>query len=289
MRRLLFGVEFCQHLIGSAEDVAAAARLARERGWGLSLLTSYVTDGFLERTRELVAVLAEEGPSPELVVNDWGVLRMARREFPNVALVLGRGLNRQVRDPRLPDVGPEHLGGDAPPDAWRGGSIGSAGFRALIRRLGVTRVATDVPMQGALPLGADGLPGQVHLPWGMVASGRICMVNAYGKPPSVRLVPPLVCDAPCRRYTLQLRAPWTRREEADALPVPDGAFIPLTKLLNRRRNELPEPTSDAAPRFWQKGNTHFYRLEDEALTRALRWAEQEPSIDRIVVEPDLPM
>ena len=286
--RLLFGSEFCQHLIPSTDDVAAAANLARERGLGLTLLTSYVTDDFLERTAERVAVLAG-APDPEVVFNDWGVLRQVRREHPGVGLVLGRGLNRQVRDPRLPDVGPEHLGGDEPPAAWGGSSIGSASFRALLRKLGVQRVASDVPLQGATPIGADGLPCQVHLPWGMVASGRICLVSAYGKPASVRLVPPLACDAPCRRYTLNLRAPWTRREQAGALPVPEGSFIPLTRLLNRRRNELPEPASDPAPRFFQKGNTHFYRLRGEALDRALAWAVEEPSVDRVVVEVDLPM
>ncbi len=263
--------------------------LAQERGLGLTLLTSYVTDEFLERSAALVAVLAAQGPDPEVVFNDWGLLRLVRREHPGVRLVLGRGLNRQVRDPRLPDVGPEHLGGDEPPAAWQGSSIGSASFRALLRRLGVARVASDVPLQGAAPLGDDGLPCQVHLPWGMVASGRICLVNAYGKPASVRLVPPLACDAPCRRYTLTLRAPWTRREDADALPVPEGAFIPLTRLLNRRRNDLPEAKTDPAPRFFQKGNTHFYRLESDALERALQWAVTERSIDRVVVELDLPM
>lgn len=289
VRRLYFGVAFCQHLLPSPEDAVAAALLARERGWGLTVLTPYVTDAFLDRTREVIAALVQaDAPDLEVVVEDWGLLRVLRRDFPQLRRILGRGLNRMTRDPRVPDVGPEHLGGDQPPPSWGGSSLGSAAFQALLRRLGVERAETDVPLQGPGPMGSP-LPTAVHLPYGMVASGRICMVSAYGKPPSVRFTPPLACDAPCRRTTLTLRAPWSRRDEAAALPVPEGAFIPLTRLLNRRRNALPAPEADPAPRFIQKGNTHFYELTGSQLTAALAWARSEPSVDRIVVEVDLPM
>lgn len=288
--RLYFGVGFCQHLLPPVEDALAAADWAAERGWGFTFVTGYVTDAFLARTMECVdALVAAGAPDLEVVVDDWGVLRAVRARHPHVGLVLGRGLNRQVRDPRVPDVGPEHLGGDAPPASWGGSSLGSAAFVALMRRLGVTRAEVDVPLQGLNP-GESGLPSAVHLPFGMVATGRICMVSAYGKPPSTRFVPPLACDAPCRDVTLTLRAPWSRREAgAEALPVSEGAFIPLTKLLNRRRNALPEADTDPAPRFLQKGNTHFYELEGERLDAALAWAQAEESVDRIVVEVDLPM
>ncbi|MCO4770873.1 MAG: hypothetical protein KDA24_12645 [Deltaproteobacteria bacterium] len=299
VKRLYFGVGFCQHLLSPAEDAIAAAELAAERGWGLTYITSYVTDAFLTKTMDVVAALvAAQAPDLEVVVDDWGVLRRVRGEHPTVRLVLGRGLNRMVRDPRVPDVGPEHLGGDEVPTSWGGSSLGSAAFRALLRRFGVKRGEADVPLQG-LTAGAtgdtggapaEGMATAVHLPYGMVASGRICMVSAYGKPPSTRFVPPLACDAPCRDTTLTLRAPWSRRDEgAEALPVSEGAFIPLTKLLNRRRNALPEPKDDAAPRFLQKGNTHFYELDGDRLDAALAWAKAEPTVDRVVVEVDLPM
>jgi hypothetical protein len=259
-----------------------------------------VTDAFLERTDALVAALVDaEAPDLEVVVDDWGVLRRVRARYPTARLVLGRGLNRMVRDPRIPDVGSEHLGGDEVPASWRGSSLGSSAFLALLRVLGVARGEADVPLQGLTTGGTgdeeappppDPLPTAVHLPYGMVATGRICMVSAYGKPPSTRFVPPMACDAPCRAVTLTLRAPWSRREAgAETLPVAEGAFIPLTKLLNRRRNQLPEPASDPAPRFLQKGNTHFYELEGDRLAAALAWARAEPSVDRVVVEVDLPM
>ena len=293
VRRLYFGVGFCQHLLVPHDDAVAAAHVAREQGWGFTFLTGYVTDDFLTRTMVVVdALVAEDAPDLEVVVDDWGLLRAVRDRHPQVRLVLGRGLNRMVRDPRVPDVGPEHLGGDEVPGSWGGSSLGSAAFRALMRRLGVTRAETDVPLQGAGPdaSGDDALPTAVHLPFGMVASGRICMVSAYGKPPSTRFVPPLACDAPCRDTTLVLRAPWSRRDEgAEALPVSEGAFIPLTKLLNRRRNALPHEDKDPAPRFFQKGNTHFYALEGDRLEAAITWAIGETSVDRVVVELDLPM
>ena len=71
--------------------------------------------------------------------------------------------------------------------------------------------------------------------------------------------------------------------------VDEGAFIPLTRLLNRRRNVLPEPSADPAPRFFQKGNTHFYRLDPEQLKELFARAQSSVHIDRLVVAPDLPM
>jgi len=286
--RLYFGVEFCQHLIPSADDVRAAADVARERGWGLSLLTPYATDVFVERIDELLAVM-EGAPDAEVVVNDWGVLRRVRAR--GLRAVLGRGLDRAVRDPRLPDVGPEHLGGDAPPHSWRQASHGASAFRALMARFDIERIETDVPLQGLAAPPPGGPAMTVHVPWGMIASGRVCLVNAWGKPASLRFVAPTHCDAPCRDFTIELRAPWSRRQGgAGALPIVDaGDILPLTAVLNRRRNDLPSPETDTAPRFWQKGNTHFYKLEGDALARALAWASAQDSVDRVVIAPELPM
>ena len=291
--RLYFGSEFCQHLLPSVEEVQHASGLATGQGWGLTLLTSYSTDSFVERTIELVGAALKTNPvGLEVVVNDWGLLRRLGVEFgTNVTRVIGRGLNRMMRDPRVPDVGPEHLGGDALPQTWQQSSMHSRGFIALVEGLGVSRVESDVPLTGLADLPPSSLRTTLHAPWGMVASGRVCLVNAWGKPGALRFVPPMHCDAPCRRFSIELRAPWSRRATgAERLPVvAEGTFIPLTRLLNRRRNVLPEPSVDPAPRFFQKGNTHFYRLDTQQLTALYARAQSSVHIDRLVVAPDLPM
>lgn len=292
---LYFGVEFCEHLLPSADDVEAACAFCRQRQWKLSLLTPYVTDWGLEKIDPLLQVLEEHGPEDtEVVVNDWGVLRqVTSRPDTELKVVLGRGLNRMFRDPRVPDVGPEHLGGDAPPKAWTSASHQSQGFRTMLEGVGVGRVETDLPMQGLQDLGAGarGLKLSLHLPYGMVASGRICMMSALEQSAAVRFTPPRACTAPCRDYSLELRAPWTRRTDgAGSLPlVAEDSFLPLDHVLNRRRNSFPAEGADPAPRFLQKGNTHFYRLDDARIDDALGWIDRNPSVDRIVFAPDLPM
>jgi len=231
-----------------------------------------------------------------VVVNDWGVLRRLRRCYGDkVRLILGRGLNRMMRDPRLPDVGPEHLGGESQPDNWREGSHAGTPFKALLRDQEIARVELDYPLQGLADLPEaspdEDLRFTLHLPFGMIATGRNCMVSSYGKPPSVRFMVPLACDAPCRRFTLKLRAPWSRREVGStALPLLENqsSFRPGHPP-SRRVDQLPEHGEDPAPHFLQKGNTHFYQLEGETLQQAIDWATRQSCLDRIVVEPDLPM
>ena len=286
-------MEFCQHLIPEVQDMIAAAEQCRDRSLGFTFLTPYVTDTFLDDVDALVATMLEhDAPDPEVVVNDWGVLRRLKRRYgEHIKIILGRGLNRMMRDPRLPDLGPEHLGGEEQPQVWQEGSFSSREFRGMLSDHGIDRVEIDYPLQGLRDLDASSLRFTLHLPFGMIASGRNCMVSSYGKPPSVRFMVPIACDAPCRQFTLQLRAPWSQRELGNtALPLLNStSSFRSGHPPSRRVDELPEESSDPAPRFLQKGNTHFYELNDTQIQAALTWAEGQSGLDRIVVEPDLPM
>lgn len=282
--RLVFGVELCEHLLPEPADAAIAARWALDRQWALSVVTPYVTDRFLPKVTAMVAAALDAYGAPiDVHVCDWGVLRQVRRTFSGrVRIVLSRLLNRAQHDPRVPEVGPEHLGGDAPPESWGRASHDSSSFRRFVRAQGVERIATELPLHGwapPLPFAADDPPLVVHLPWTVVASGRLCLASALGKAPSVRFTPPSACDAPCRTTRIRMQAPWSFRDGPDVLVTLDS--------LTRRRNRLPEPAP--GPRFWKRGNTDFVRLEGETLERAIDQVLTHPNVDRVIWEPTIPM
>lgn len=289
--RLHFGVEFCEHLLPSAEDCSAAAHWAKERGWAFTLHTPYVVDARLASVEAIVdASLDAFGATIEVIVADWGVLRRLRDRFgPRVRFGLSRLLNRAQRDPRVVDTGPEHLGGDARPDSWGRASHDQAAFRRFAAAQGLAVLCTDVPMQGFGPpvlFGASDPGLVVHLPWGAIASGRLCMVSGLGKPPSVRFTPPPACDAPCRQTLLGLTPPWGPREEGvGGDPLPDG-FVSFDSFSRRRSRPALRPDH---PTLWRRGNTDFHRLEGPSLGAAFHWARSHPRVERIVWEPGVPM
>src|ERR1041385_645574 len=94
--RIAYGTEFCENLLPSPE----ALRNVVAAGRPLTFLTPYVGDEGIAQLRRLLPELGEA----EVVFNDWGVLRMLRREFPHLVPVQGRLLNKSLRDPRVTGV-----------------------------------------------------------------------------------------------------------------------------------------------------------------------------------------
>src|SRR5437867_11785146 len=54
--RCAFGNEFCEHLLPSAESLAAAVSAARVRGLQFTFLTPYVSDAGIRRLRPLFEI-----------------------------------------------------------------------------------------------------------------------------------------------------------------------------------------------------------------------------------------
>jgi hypothetical protein len=75
--RIAYGTEFCENLIPSRDSLRAVAASGRP----LTFLTPYAGDEGIANIR---ALLPELPAGSEVVFNDWGVLRMLRREFPHL-------------------------------------------------------------------------------------------------------------------------------------------------------------------------------------------------------------
>ncbi|MBQ7650874.1 MAG: hypothetical protein IJS15_07940 [Victivallales bacterium] len=96
--RLYFGQEFCQNLIPSPNEVEQSYYYSRQLGWSYTYVTGgYLTAPGLEKVRRNLAKLNEIGAEADVVFNDWGVLRILQREYPDFGRWMGRLLNKQTR------------------------------------------------------------------------------------------------------------------------------------------------------------------------------------------------
>ncbi|MBI5480356.1 MAG: hypothetical protein HY906_15950 [Deltaproteobacteria bacterium] len=183
-RRLYAGAELCRHLIPSGEQWAAVVALAEERHVPVTLRTPPAADADLPSLEVLLRALAGSEQA-ELVANDWGTLRLARRAAPKVRPILGRCLRRHRRDPRTSD----------PP---RSGAM-SPEVLDLLARWGVDLVEADW-----LPDDVSPIALAMHLPYALVASGSLCLLSGLSRPLAEKFRPDQPCDAPCRGLTARL-------------------------------------------------------------------------------------
>jgi len=99
--RLYFGIEFCERLIPSLADFKKVLCHVQKKGLNISLVSPYVTNIGLGKLKALFEFLKLKKINCEVIINDWGVLNLINRRYPNLTPVLGRLLTKQKRCPRL--------------------------------------------------------------------------------------------------------------------------------------------------------------------------------------------
>jgi hypothetical protein len=255
-RRVYLGNEFCERLLPADEDLRDVLAAAREEGLGTTLLVPPLGDGGIDRLRGILAIFEREaGAGAEVAAGDWGTLRMLRRENPGLVPVLGRLLDKALRDPRAAPIY-----GQATPAAravLSGSSASLPAFRRFLLEMGIRRIELDALPQGSgLDLRGSGIAAALHLPFGAVATGRPCLAGSLHLEPADRLRFDLPCGEECRDWTVELRDPRP--------PFGPGDLVLL-----------------------EKGNTLFYGVEGSWLSQWFGPLERI-GIDRVVVAFDLP-
>jgi hypothetical protein len=174
---LYFGTEFCEDRLPDLAEAQAFCSLALDRGWRATLLTPVVTTKGLARVERLLDRLTARACRPDVVFNDWGVMRLVRQRHPGLAVRAGRLVNRALRDPRGfgEGVTPEHRRASG---SARGGRL-----RRLLASLGIEALETDPDLDGGyLGDGSAGLRRALHLPFVLASSGRNCLMKAAALP-----------------------------------------------------------------------------------------------------------
>ncbi len=257
-RRVYWGSEFCETLIPGAGATARLSRTVRGLGLDWALVTPYVTDHGLDRVGRLLQQLPRELHPDEVVVNDWGVLRMLSREQAHIRPVLGRLMNKMIRDPRVASQFDDPRAPQEAVDALRGFSISAGSYRAFLDQKKVRRVEVDNPLQGlAVDFTAQEIPASIYLPFGYVTTGRICLPGSLGLLPGEKFSHLGRCGRECSGTVLALK------------------------------NTKSPFETDRDLVLYQRGNTIFYFQPPDRVSAGLE-AAVACGVDRVVWQPALP-
>lgn len=187
--RIHFGNEFCERLLPHRPQLERVVDWSVEQGLGVTLLTPMLADRGIDLLPRLLERLPEQS---EVVVNDWGVLRLLREQFPRLCPVAGRQMGKMIKDPRLPSA---EWASAIPP------GMQSSLYPKLMRRFGIESAETDIrPFAEPADLQPNGLRLSVHLPYGYTLKGRICKPGSLSLDKQQKFMPGHSCQKECLVY-----------------------------------------------------------------------------------------
>ncbi len=176
--RVYYGNEFCQERIPRPGELEASCRAVYDAALPLTFVTPPVSDDGCDVLLDRLTRLQNWSPHSEVVINDWGVLRLVHETFPSLVPVLGRLLNKFLRDPRVTARYDRPGASTNAPRALRQSSLSIPAYRRLLARYGVQRTELDNLYQGIdLDFRALHLSASLYVPFGYVTTGRICMLG----------------------------------------------------------------------------------------------------------------
>lgn len=249
--RVYFGQEFCERALPDPEQLSHAFKVCRNKGVSFSLATPYLTEQGLDKLDILLKKLVKNNPRSEVIVNDWGVLHLIRHKYPSLKPVLGRLLNKILRDPRIIRHVPQSAFVN-----YQSSSIGTHQFGELLRNARISRIELDNTIQGLdnnLPnLGFD---LSLCIPYGLITTGRSCLMGSWGLAKNEKFsASRKSCSHNCKDYWLDL----------------------YDRTWNFRRHK--------EFRIRQKGNTVFYLQHNKFIKEGLNKAK-DLGFDRIIYQP----
>jgi len=268
--RLYFGIEFCERLIPSLDDLKKMLCYIQRKGLNISLVSPYVTNIGLGRLKTLFEFLKSEKINCEVIINDWGVLNLINRKYPNLTPVLGRLLTKQKRCPRLirllkRQLMPRLIVDSKNPDQrhifipkilpldldsyYKGSDTSSVPvIHNFLIGQRIKRIELDNTAQGLLlELPRDKISASIYLPYVYISTTFFCPTAGCDLKKAF-LLKIKSCKKQCQKYVFKLR------------------HRTMPKII------------------YLKGNTQFYK---NARLRIGEFAKI--GIDRIVYQPQLPI
>lgn len=207
-KRVYFGNEFCQMLMPSSNELEEVVSALEDQNVGVTLLTPYVTDQGIRVIIPLLDFLNRRAQALErdyeIVVNDWGVLRIVKSSYQSLNPVLGRLMLKMKKDPRFSFS--NHKAFAEQFNVIQQCSLTVPIYRDFLRSFNVKRVELDFLEQGIdMDFSKWDMEASLHFPINYITTSRRCPMASLDREPDYKLKFYNVgCKRECQRYETQL-------------------------------------------------------------------------------------
>jgi len=199
--RVYFGTEFCERLIPSQAELSKAINFSEEKNIPISLMSAYVSEEYFQKQLSIVEYFSEKKPGAEIIINDWGVFRIAVKN--GLKPVIGRILNRHIRDPKIANLVKKASQNQI--EFWQNSYANAKAFQAFLAKNNVNRVELDNILQGnKTDLKKGNLKGSLYYPHVFISTTRLCLTancDKIGKSEQIAILP---CNKECLKYEFEL-------------------------------------------------------------------------------------
>ena len=104
IERLYIGNEFCHNLFPSINDLIKMLEKAKEESLNVTLCFTYIRECYIQKTKDIIEEVYDwckiNNYKIEIVINDWGMLKLLKSKENYFTLCLGNLLNKRKKDPR---------------------------------------------------------------------------------------------------------------------------------------------------------------------------------------------
>ena len=102
--RIYIGNEFCHNLFPSLELLIEMIKKAKKENLEITICFTYIRECYIEKTRYIIEKIydwcIENNKNIEIVINDWGMIKLVQDKSDYFILNLGVLLNKRKKDPR---------------------------------------------------------------------------------------------------------------------------------------------------------------------------------------------
>jgi hypothetical protein len=233
IKRLYLGNEFCDRLIPNRIQYQQCINEIQQAGIHLSLVTPSVAD---KAMKKLTPAFESLQTGSEVIVNDWGVLRVIDKHYPDLVPVAGRQLCKMIKDPRLPSGQWAEL--------YPSGIEGSQ-FQKLLLKFGIDRIELDVPPFVHPEFFENpNMKQSVYTRQGYATRGRICKIGCMHLDSAAKFAAGHGCQMEC----LKIVGTMTRTGNVSGSDL--GTYQRGNTLFYKHSEEMENSITTAIERGW---------------------------------------